>query len=223
MKPIGYIRSDFGTKFGVPRQSGVAPQLESRIIFNEEYRGEQAFKGLEQFSHIWILWEFSLSKDSKISLTVRPPRLGGNARVGVFASRSPFRPNHIGLSSVKLERMEHDENLGTVLVVSGADIADGTPVFDIKPYLPYTDCHPEASGGYTDFLGDANLDVVFEKNAAAELAPQIREKLIRVLSLDPRPSYQNDPDRVYGMEFCGYDIRFTVSGGVVTVCAVEAI
>lgn len=223
MEPIGYIRSDFGTKFGVPRQSGVAPQLESRIIFNEKYRGEQAFRGLERFSHIWILWEFSLSKDSKISLTVRPPRLGGNARVGVFASRSPFRPNHIGLSSVRLVGIEHDAECGTVLVVSGADMADGTPVLDIKPYLPYTDCHPEASGGYTDYLSDAGLEVRFDEAAAAELDGQTQEKLIRVLSLDPRPSYQDDPDRVYGMEFCGYDIKFRVSGGVVTVCGAAII
>ena len=220
MEPIGYIRSDFGTKFGVPRQSGVAPQLESRIIFNERYRDEQAFRGLEHFSHIWILWEFSLSKESKISLTVRPPRLGGNVRVGVFASRSPFRPNHIGLSSVRLVGIEHDETLGTVLVVSGADMADGTPVIDIKPYLPYTDCHPEASGGYTETLSDAELEVRFENAAEAALDGKMKEKLIRVLSLDPRPSYQDDPDRVYGMEFGGYDIKFMVSGGVVTVCGV---
>lgn len=220
MEPIGYIRSDFGTKFGVPRQSGVAPQLESRIIFNERYRAQQAFRGLEQFSHIWILWEFSLSKESKISLTVRPPRLGGNARVGVFASRSPFRPNHIGLSSVRLVGIEHDETLGTVLVVSGADMADGTPVIDIKPYLPYTDCHPEASGGYTETLSNAELEVRFENAAEAALDGEMKEKLIRVLSLDPRPSYQDDPDRVYGMEFGGYDIKFMVNGGVVTVCGV---
>lgn len=220
MEPIGYIRSDFGTKFGVPRQSGVAPQLESRIIFNERYRAQQAFRGLEHFSHIWILWEFSLSKESKISLTVRPPRLGGNVRVGVFASRSPFRPNHIGLSSVRLVGIEHDETLGTVLVVSGADMADGTPVIDIKPYLPYTDCHPEASGGYTETLSDAELEVRFENAAEAALDGEMKEKLIRVLSLDPRPSYQDDPDRVYGMEFGGYDIKFMVSGGVVTVCGV---
>lgn len=220
MKPIGYIKSDFGSKFGVPRQAGVAPQLESKIIFENEYCSEQAFRGLEQFSHIWILWEFSLSKSRKISLTVRPPRLGGNTRVGVFASRSPFRPNHIGLSSVKLERIEHDDKLGTVLVVSGADMADGTPVIDIKPYLPYTDCHADATGGYTDFLGDANLEVVFAPGIDNELSDDVREKLIRVLSLDPRPSYQHDPNRVYGMEFGGHEVKFGVDGGVLTVCSV---
>ena len=220
MKIIGYVRSDFSGKFGIPRQSGVIKTLKSTIVFDPEYRHPDAFRRLEEFSHIWILWEFSEAKREKTSLTVRPPRLGGNERVGVFATRSPFRPNSIGLSCVALDKVEYDEKLGVVLHVSGADIMDGTPVYDIKPYLPYTDSHPEATGGFTDVLSDGQLEVSFAEGVSRIMDESVFENLIQVLRHDPRPSYQDEPDRIYGLDFADFNVRFTVEGNQLTVVSI---
>ena len=217
MKIIGYVHSDFCTKFGIPRQSGVIDTLKSTIIFEPEYRTPDAFRRLEEFSHIWVIWGFSEAKKDNVSLTVRPPRLGGNTRVGVFATRSPYRPNSIGLSCVKLDRIEHTDDKGTVLHISGGDMMDGTPVYDIKPYLPYTDAHPEATGGFTDALADGNLEVVFSAEIPSCIDEYAIDNLTRVLSHDPRPSYQDLPDRVYGMDFLGYNIKFNVEGNKLVV------
>lgn len=216
-KIIAHIRSDFSTKFGIPRQSGLVEQLRSEIVFEPEFRNPDAVRGLEGFSHIWLIWEFSGAVRDDWSPTVRPPRLGGNTRMGVFATRSPFRPNAIGLSSVKLESVRIDPELGPVLTVCGADLMDGTPIFDIKPYIPYADCHPEAVGGFTDTAGDFLLQV----NCPAELLSCVPEEkrgaLLGVLAHDPRPSYQNDPERIYGMSFAGLNIRFRVEEDVLSV------
>ena len=219
MQVIARIRSDFPTKFGLPRQAGLVPDLRAEVVFEPPYRSDDALRGLEGFSHLWLLWEFSEAIRKDWAPTVRPPRLGGNERVGVFASRSPFRPNPIGLSCVKLEEIRRTANDGTVLVVSGADLMDGTPIYDIKPYLPYADAHPEAIGGFAPAAPEAlTVDC---PQALLELLPaDRREALLGVLAQDPRPSYQDDPARVYGMAFAGFDVRFRVDGTVLTVCEI---
>lgn len=221
MRVIATIRNDFPTKFGLPRQSGLVEGLRSLVVFEPEFRVPEALRGLEGFSHLWLIWQFHRAQREEWSPTVRPPRLGGNRRMGVFATRSPFRPNAIGLSCVKLEEVRLDEKLGPVLYVSGADLVDGTPILDIKPYLPYADCHPEATGGFTDPLSAQKLEVSCDPALLAGLAPRQREALLGVLACDPRPRYQNDPERVYGLSFAGKNVRFTVEKGVLTVLAVE--
>ena len=220
---IARMHSDFATKFGIPRQSGLVQELRSTIVFEPEFRNPDALRGIEDFSHLWIIWQFSEAVRTGWSPTVRPPRLGGNTRMGVFATRSPFRPNNLGLSSVKLLGVEHTQEYGTVLHVGGADLMDGTPIFDIKPYIPYGDCHPEATGGFTDTAGEFLLQVDFPP-ALRNILPQDKQAAaIGVLSHDPRPSYQRKPDRVYGITFAGFDIRFTVKDDTLTVIAVEKV
>ena len=209
MKVIAHIRSDFPTKFGIPHQSGRIEELKADIIFEPEYRNPEAFRGLEEYTHIWLIWEFSKAVRKEWSPTVRPPRLGGNVRKGVFATRSPFRPNPIGLSSVKLDGVEFTSQ-GPVLHVSGADLMDGTPIYDIKPYLAYVDSHPEASGGFTDRIVDHKLNVDFPEPLLERIPEEKREALLAVLANDPRPGYQKDPERIYGMEFDRWDVRFQV-------------
>ena len=217
---IARMRSDFPTKFGIPRQPHLVEELRSTIVFEPEYRNADALRGLEGFSHLWIIWQFSEAVRSGWSPTVRPPRLGGNTRMGVFATRSPFRPNNLGLSCVKLLGVEMTKDLGPVIHVSGADLMDGTPIFDIKPYIPYADSHPDALGGFTDTAGEFLLEVDFPP-ALLELLPESkRAAAVGVLSHDPRPSYQRKPGRVYGLPFAGFDIRFTVEGEKLTVCEV---
>ena len=217
---IARMHSDFATKFGIPRQSGLVEELRSTIVFEPEFRNPDALRGIEDFSHLWIIWQFSEAVRQGWSPTVRPPRLGGNTRMGVFATRSPFRPNNLGLSSVKLLGIEHTESCGTVLHVGGADLMDGTPIFDIKPYIPYGDCHPEASGGFTDKAEEFLLQVDFPAHLLKLLPEDKRAAAIGVLSHDPRPSYQRKPDRIYGLTFAGFDIRFRVAGDVLTVIEV---
>jgi tRNA-Thr(GGU) m(6)t(6)A37 methyltransferase TsaA len=220
---IARMRSDFATKFGIPRQSGLVEALRSTIVFEPEFRNPDALRGIEDFSHLWIIWQFSEAVRSGWSPTVRPPRLGGNTRIGVFATRSPFRPNNLGLSSVRLLGVEHTETHGTVLHVGGADLMDGTPIFDIKPYIPYGDCHPDATGGFTDTAGEFLLQVDFPQPLLACLPQDKQAAAVGVLSHDPRPSYQRKPGRVYGITFAGFDIRFTVQDDVLTVVAVEKV
>ncbi len=221
MNIIATIHSDFPTKFGIPRQSGLVEELTAKIVFTPEYRVPEAVRGLEDFSHIWLIWQFSKAVRDSWSPTVRPPRLGGNTRMGVFATRSPFRPNAIGLSCVRLLKVEPNTPEGPVLTVAGADLMDGTPILDIKPYIPYADCQPEATGGFTDTAGDFLLQVRFPPELL-KLVPEDRQAaLIGVLSHDPRPSYQRNPDRVYGMAFAGVNVRFQVAEDVLTVVAVE--
>ena len=217
---IARMHSDFATKFGIPRQSGLVEELRSTIVFEPEYRNADALRGIEGFSHLWIIWQFSEAVRTGWSPTVRPPRLGGNTRMGVFATRSPFRPNNLGLSSVKLLGVEHTAEFGTVLHVGGADLMDGTPIFDIKPYIPYGDCHPEATGGFTDSAGEFLLHVDFPEELLNQLPTHKREAAIGVLSHDPRPSYQRKPDRIYGLTFAGFDIRFKVDEEILTVVEV---
>jgi tRNA-Thr(GGU) m(6)t(6)A37 methyltransferase TsaA len=223
IKPIARMKSDFRTKFGIPRQSGLVEELRSTIVFEPEFRNDDALRGIEDFSHLWIIWQFSEAVRSGWSPTVRPPRLGGNTRMGVFATRSPFRPNNLGLSSVRLLGVEHTETHGTVLHVGGADLMDGTPIFDIKPYIPYGDCHPDATGGFTDTAGEFLLQVDFPQPLLACLPQDKQAAAVGVLSHDPRPSYQRKPGRVYGITFAGFDIRFTVQDDVLTVVAVEKV
>lgn len=218
---IARMHSDFATKFGIPRQSGLVEELRSTIVFEPEYRNSDALRGIEDFSHLWIIWQFSEAVRQGWSPTVRPPRLGGNTRMGVFATRSPFRPNNLGLSCVKLLGVEHTEKYGTVLHVGGADLMDGTPIFDIKPYIPYSDCKPKASGGFTDHAGDFLLEVDFPQELLKKLPEEKQKAAVGVLSHDPRPSYQKSADRVYGLSFAGFDIRFTVNENRLTVQAVE--
>lgn len=220
MKIIARIHSDFPTKFGIPRQSGLVEDLRATVVFEPAYRNPDALRGLEDFSHIWLIWQFSEALRDTWSPTVRPPRLGGNTRMGVFATRSPFRPNAIGLSSVRLEAVEQDRELGPVLQVSGADLMDGTPIFDIKPYLPYADCHKDATGGFAGSTEGETLEVDLPERWRALVPEDKREALLGVLAHDPRPSYQRDPERVYGMDFAGFTVRFTVRGSVLTVCEV---
>lgn len=220
MKIIARIHTEFPEKFGIPRQSGLAA-TRGTVVFEPPYRNPDALRGIEGFSHIWLLWEFSEAVREEWSPTVRPPRLGGNTRMGVFATRSPFRPNPVGLSAVKLVAVRQDKQHGTVLEVEGADLMDGTPIYDIKPYLPFVDSHPEAVGGFADPVRENNLTVVLPAECAAVFTPTQAETLRDVLAQDPRPSYQEDPTRVYGMAFAGHTVRFRVAEGTLTVCDVE--
>ena len=220
---IARMRSDFATKFGIPRQSGLVEELRSTIVFEPEFRNPDALRGIEDFSHLWIIWQFSEAVRTGWSPTVRPPRLGGNTRMGVFATRSPFRPNNLGLSSVKLLGVEHTAEFGTVLHVGGADLMDGTPIFDVKPYIPYGDSHPDATGGFTDTAGDFLLRVDFPADLLAVLPEDKRDAAKAVLSHDPRPSYQRKPDRIYGLTFAGFDIRFRVEEDTLTVVSVDKV
>lgn len=219
MKIIGHIETDFDTKFGLPRQSGLCDALTGRVVLLPEYRREEALRGLDGFSHIWLLWLFSESEREEWLPTVRPPRLGGNRRMGVFSTRSPFRPNNIGLSCVKLDRIEYEAD-GPVLYVSGIDMMNGTPVIDIKPYVPVADCRPDATDGFTRFTRDYSLDVHFSEELLSVLPEDKRTGALQMLSQDPRPAYIDDENRVFGVTYAGYDIRFTVSGNLLTVCDV---
>lgn len=219
---IARMKSDFPSKFGIPRQSGLVDTLTSVIVFEPEFRNADAIRGIEGFSHLWLIWQFSEAIRSGWSPTVRPPRLGGNTRMGVFATRSPFRPNHLALSCVKLLGIEKTKYLGTVLHVAGADLMDGTPIFDIKPYIPYSDSYPDAFGGFTDTAGSFLLNVDFPETLLNKLPEEKRKAAQDVLSHDPRPSYQKDPSRIYGLQFAGFDIRFQVSGDLLTVIEVNA-
>ena len=220
IQAIAHMKSDFATKFGIPRQSGLVEELQSTIVFEPEFRNNDALRGIEEYSHLWLIWQFSGAVRSTWSPTVRPPRLGGNTRMGVFATRSPFRPNHLALSCVKLLGLEHTAKFGTVLHVGGADLMDGTPIFDIKPYIPYADCHPEASGGFTTHAESFLLEVDFPPELLHLLPEEKHAAVLAVLSHDPRPSYQTDPSRIYAMTFSGFDIRFTVCDAKLTVCQV---
>lgn len=220
MKIIAHIYTDFDTKFGLPRQSGLA-ELQGKIVFRPPYRVAEAFRGLEAYSHIWLLWEFSEAKRAEWSPTVRPPRLGGNKRMGVFATRSPFRPNPVGLSSVKLERIEFTKTEGPVLYVSGVDLMNGTPIYDIKPYLPFTDSHPNAKGGFADEKKGYSLQVEFPPELLCRIPAEKQAPLLELLAQDPRPQYIDDPARVYGFAYAGAEVRFTVKGDTLTVVEVE--
>ena len=221
LKIIAHIRSDFSEKFGIPRQSGLVEELKATIVFEPEFRNPDALRGLDGFSHLWLIWQFSKAVREGWSPTVRPPRLGGNERMGVFATRSPFRPNPIGLSCVRLERIENHPELGPVIHVAGADLLDGTPIYDIKPYLPYADCKPESVGGFASTPKEATLTVICPDDLLAPLPADRRAALLAVLAQDPRPSYQNDPQRVYGMGFAGFNICFTVKESELTVLSVD--
>lgn len=221
LKVIARIHSDFPTKFGIPRQSGLIPELTAAVVFEPPYRNPEALRGLEKFSHIWLIWQFSEAVREDWSPTVRPPRLGGNRRVGVFASRSPFRPNALGLSSVRLLRIEKHPKYGDILVVSGADLMDGTPIFDVKPYLPGGDSHPEALGGFTENLAEPQLTVEFPDELLRQIPRDRQAALLAVLSRDIRPGYQRDEERVYGLPFAGFDVKFRVRGDILTVSALE--
>ena len=221
MKVIGHIRTDFSSKFGIPRQSGLIDGLKGKIILEPEYRNPQVYKGIEEFSHIWLLWEFSEAKKEHWSATVKPPRLGGKKRMGVFATRAPFRPNNIGLSCVKLDRVEQDEKDGPVLWVAGVDLLDGTPIYDIKPYIPLTDCHPEASEGYTRETKIHELKVEFPEKLLNQYPEETRQAVLGILAQDPRPTYFQDPERVYGVPFAGFDVKFRVDGDLLIVCGLE--
>ena len=220
MRVIARMHSDFAEKFGIPRQSGLVSALRAAVVFEPEFRNPDALRGIADFSHLWLIWEFSEAVRESWSPTVRPPRLGGNERLGVFATRSPFRPNPIGLSCVRLEEVRQDQAHGTILIVSGADLMDGTPIYDIKPYIPYSDAHPEARGGFAQDAPKPTLAVDFPPDLLARIPEDRREALCAVLALDPRPSYQTDPTRIYGMRFAGCDIRFTVNNSNLTVCGV---
>ena len=223
MKIIAKIESDYKEKFGIPRQSGIADELTAKIVFEPEYRVSEALRGIEDYSHLWLIWQFSKAVRDNWSPTVRPPRLGGNKRMGVFATRSPFRPNPIGLSSVKLLGVEHTKDRGGVLIVSGADLLDGTPIYDIKPYLPFTDSHPDALAGFSDNVRDYALKVDFCKELLTKIHISKQKPLLKILEHDPRPSYQNDADREYGMKFSDYEIFFKVEGDTLTVTRVEVL
>ena len=221
MKTIARIHSAFPTKFGIPRQAGLVPELRSLVVFEPEYRNPDALRGIEEFSHLWLIWEFSEARRADWSPTVRPPRLGGNTRMGVFATRSPFRPNPIGLSCVELLEVRDTAEWGTVLMVGGGDLMDGTPIYDVKPYIPYADCRPEAAGGFTDRAGDFLLQVELPEDLAEKVPPEQREALLGVLSHDPRPSYHSDPERIYGMNFGNLDVRFRVAEGRLRVVEIR--
>lgn len=221
IQAIAHMKSDFPTKFGIPRQSGLVEALRSTIVFEPEFRNPDALRGIEGFSHLWLIWQFSQAVRQDWSPTVRPPRLGGNVRMGVFATRSPFRPNSLGLSCVRLLGVEETREFGTVLHVGGADLMDGTPIFDIKPYIPYSDARPDAVGGFTDHADDFLLEVVFPDKLLKRIPTAKRQALLGVLSHDPRPSYQRDANRVYGLSFAGFNIRFSVSDGVLTVTEIS--
>ena len=221
MKIIARIYTEFDEKFGIPRQSGLSGELKSRIVFEPEYRNPDALRGIDGYSHLWLIWQFSEAIREDWSPTVRPPRLGGNKRMGVFATRSPFRPNPIGLSSVRLENIEVTKDEGTVLIVSGADLLDGTPIYDIKPYIAYSDCHTDAVSGFADPVREYSLNVVFCKELLSKIHISKQKALIQILEQDPRPSYQNDPEREYGFRFADYEIFFKVDGDTLTVTAVK--
>lgn len=223
MKIIAKIHNDFKEKFGIPRQSGLSGKLTSRIVFEPEYRNPDALRGIDGYSHLWLIWQFSEAIREDWSPTVRPPRLGGNKRVGVFATRSPYRPNPIGLSSVRLEKIEVTESEGTVLIVSGADLLDGTPIFDVKPYIAYSDCHTDAVSGFADPVKEYALKVDFCKELLSKVHISKQNSLIKILEQDPRPSYQNNPEREYGMRFADYEIFFKVDGDTLTVTRVEVL
>ena len=223
IRPIAHIHSDFPTKFGIPRQSGIVSDLKSMIVFEPDYRDPEALRGIEGFSHLWLIWQFSKAVRSQWSPTVRPPRLGGNTRMGVFATRSPYRPNSLGLSSVKLESVQQHDDHGTVLIVSGADLMDGTPIFDIKPYIPYTDSHQDAIGGFASQPVEEKLEVIVSEELLSLLPKDKQNGLISVLAIDPRPQYHNDPDRIYGFEFSGFEIKFKVKGSVLTVTDIQVL
>ena len=220
IRPIAHIESDFPEKFGIPRQALIVEELRARVVFEEEFRSDDALRGIEGFSHLWLIWQFSENLRAEYSPTVRPPRLGGNTRLGVFATRSPFRPNALGLSCVRLLGLEKDEKKGTVLLVAGADLMDGTPIYDVKPYLPYADSHPEAACGFAPDPG-ATLHVAFASGAEEKIPEDKREALRGVLANDPRPRYQHDPERVYAMSFAGLTLRFRVEGETLTVTEAE--
>ena len=222
MKTIARIHTDFPTKFGIPRQSGIIASLQSRIVFEPEYRNAEAVRGLEEFSHIWLIWEFSEAIRDEWSPTVRPPRLGGNLRKGVFATRSPFRPNPIGLSSMKLEKIEIDPKLGPVLHISGADLMDGTPIYDIKPYIAYTDSHPDAISGFASKPAEYLLEIDLSEDLLEKIPTDLRKSLIEVLAHDPRPQYHDDPERIYGMRFGSMEVKFKVDGDRLVVLQIEA-
>lgn len=220
IEPIAYIRTAFPEKFGIPRQSGLAASLHGRIVFEPQFRNPEALRGLDGFSHLWLIWEFSANRRTagQWQPTVRPPRLGGNMHMGVFATRSPFRPNPLGLSCVEVERIETDSSEGPVIHVRGADLMDGTPIFDIKPYIRYADSHPEAVCGYVDKLEEPCLEVRIPDDVRGVIKEEVKLKaLVETLQLDPRPSYHSDPDRIYGLSFAGYNVRFTVRDTVLTV------
>ena len=214
---VARIHTAFPEKFGIPRQSGLVPTLKGEIHFEGEFKNPDAIRGIEEYSHLWLLWEFSKAKRENISLTVAPPRLGGKERKGVFATRSPFRPNSIGLSCVRLEGVRYEESGEPVLIVSGADLLDGTPIYDIKPYLPYTDSHPEALGSFGEAHKEDRIQVIFPEELRERLPEDLRQSAFDVLSQDPRAAYNKKPDYVYGMNFAGYDIRFVVDQGMLTV------
>jgi len=221
MKIIAHIRSDFTGKFGIPRQSGLVDSLKSVIIFEPEYRVPEAFRGLEGYSHLWLIWKFSEAVREEWSPTVRPPRLGGNTRMGVFATRSPYRPNPIGLSSVKLDSIQLDSPEGPLLHISGADLMDGTPIYDIKPYLPYVDCHIEATGGFALQQKEGVIEVSCPEELLVQLPSDKQQPLLDLLAQDPRPAYQNDPDRIYGMEYAGFDVKFKADSKILTVTEIK--
>lgn len=223
LNKIARIHTDFPEKFGIPRQSGIIDSLKARVIFEPTYRNPDAIRGLEGFSHIWLIWGFLQSSRNSWSPMVKPPRLGGNTRMGVFATRSPFRPNALGLSSVRLDQIEINPKLGPILHVSGADLMDRTPIYDIKPYLSYTDSHPEATGGFAEPLQEYGLEVNFPEELLQLVPMQHHEALFGVLAHDPRPSYHKDPERIYGFGYAGFNIRFTVNGTLLTVCEVTSI
>lgn len=221
MRTIARIHSDFSSKFGVPRQSGLVDALEATVVFEPEYRNADALRGLDGFSHLWLVWVFDQAIRQEWSPTVRPPRLGGNTRMGVFATRSPFRPNPIALSCVRLDRIQQTQNLGTVLHIRGADLMDGTPILDIKPYIPYADCRPDALGGFAAVPAGETLEVLIPGNMLEKIPADRLEALRGVLAQDPRPHYQDDPGRIYGFGFAGMEIKFSVNGTVLTVCDIE--
>ncbi len=218
---IARMKSDFPTKFGIPRQSGLVDELRSTIVFEPEFRNADALRGIEGYSHLWLIWQFSEAVRNDWSPTVRPPRLGGNTRIGVFATRSPFRPNSLALSCVRLLAVEETKEYGTVIHVSGADLMDGTPIFDIKPYIPYADSYPDAIGGFTDTAEDFLLEVIFPDDLLKKIPEDKQQAAIGVLRHDPRPSYQRDPNRIYGLPFAGYDIHFIITENILTVLEVN--
>lgn len=220
LEVVAHVKSGFKTKFGIPRQSGLAKDTAAQIVFEKPFKNPDFVRGLEGYSHIWLLWDFSECDNATYSPTVRPPRLGGNKKMGVFATRSPFRPNSIGLSSVKLESIEYTSN-GPILHVLGADLMDGTPIFDIKPYLPFTDSHPEASFGFSEEKFGNDLQVKFSNGVEDALPETLLQQVVSILSQDPRPSYQDDTERVYGMEFSGYEIKFMVNGTILTIIHIK--
>ena len=220
MKVIAHIHSDFPTKFGIPRQSGLVESLKAKIVFEPEYRNSDALRGMDEYSHLWLIWEFSEAKRDTWSPTVRPPRLGGNKRMGVFATRSPFRPNPIGLSCVKLEAIDFATENGPVIIVSGADLLDGTPIYDIKPYLPFADSRPDAIGGFADTVKGDQLQVQCSEEMMLQIPKQHRQAVIDILAQDPRPHYQQDPTRIYGMEYANMEIKFRVEDTTLVVCEI---